>query len=99
MTSDEFIAHCRNEIMITYQAIKDGKPDDKQKYRTEGLIHAAKLLGLLSSKEQKDLIEDVHMQYFGESVAERRARKKSISDLKEQSPEAYFDIPAIVRKT
>ncbi|MEE1675026.1 hypothetical protein SNR37_000348 [Agarivorans aestuarii] len=48
-----------------------GKPDDKLKYRVEGLLHAAKLLGLLSTEQVSAIIESEHQAVFDESVSER----------------------------
>ena len=98
MKNDEFIDYCRAELLKAFENTKARNPDDKHKFRTEGLLQAAKLLGIMSSTEINDLFSSEHIKVFGESVEQRRARKLSLTELKENSPDVYFQIPAIERK-
>lgn len=97
MTEQEYVAYLRDSIHKNYVNTHIGKPDDKHKYRTEGLIHAARLLGLLTATEINHIIESEHHRVFDESVAERKARKASFEKLKEESIDDYFEVPAIER--
>ena len=97
MTHDEFLGYCREQLILSFRNTLSGKPDNVQKHRTEGLIQAAKLLGIASHSDISQIIEEEHLAVFGETVSERTARKKSLAELKEQSPDIYYDIPAIER--
>jgi hypothetical protein len=43
------------------------------------------------------MMEQEHIKIFGESIDTRKARKSQLADLKENSPDKYFDIPTIHR--
>ena len=62
------------------------------------MFQAARLLGVMTSAEIKETYEQVHQDVFGESIEARRARKSLLSKMKTESPDDYFDIPAIERK-
>lgn len=98
MTEQEYLAFLRDSIRKSYLNTQEGRPDDKHKYRTEGLIHAARLMVMLSATEITDMIEKEHQDVFGESVAARKARLASFEKLKEESIDDYFEVPAIQRK-
>ncbi|WP_414829961.1 hypothetical protein [Alteromonas sp. H39] len=97
MTATEYREYLEDAIRRNLENTHAGRPDDKHKYRTEGLIHAARLLGLLSTEVIRDMIENEHQRVFGESVAERKARTTSFEKLKETSIDEYWEIPAIDR--
>lgn len=98
MDKDAFIKHCQQQILEVYLRTKAGKPDDAFKHRTEGCIHAAQLLGFISQQQAKEMIESAHQQVFGETVQHRRERKEKLNAIKKQSPEKYYEIPAVERK-
>lgn len=98
MNREEYIEYCRQELVTSFKNTHSGKRDDKQKHRTEGLLQAARLLGVIDSDDVNQLIEDEHFNVFGETVQERKERKKSLAELKEVSPDDYFSIPAIERR-
>ncbi len=98
MTPDDYLVFCQNEVRKSFERTKAGKPDDKLKYRAEGLLHAARLLGLTSADQLNEMIETEHQAVFGESVAARQARKAALTELKATDPDAYFDILAVERK-
>ncbi|MFT6268894.1 MAG: hypothetical protein ACJAVV_001709 [Alphaproteobacteria bacterium] len=98
MTETQFIDYCRSELLKSLHNTKSSKPDDKQKYRTEGLLHAVRMLEFMSVEEVSEMIENEHQNVFGESVDKRQARKSKLAKVKDMSLDDYFDIPAIERK-
>ncbi|MBT1451886.1 hypothetical protein KJ365_13415 [Glaciecola sp. XM2] len=98
MDQSAYITYCHSELKKVFTAIQNGKPDISLKHRTEGLIRAGEVLALFNRKEAKELVERAHYEVFGESIAGRGARKKSLSELKALSPDEYFEIPAIERR-
>ena len=98
MTPYEYLTFCRAEVRKSFERTRAGQPDDKFKYRAEGLLHAARLLGLASTEQLSELLEAEHQVVFGENVAARQARKAALTELKETDPDAYFYIPAVERK-
>lgn len=98
MTREEFIDSCKTQLTEVYQNTKAGTPDNVKKYRTEGFIHAGQVIGLISRDDARQIIESTHLVVFGESVSQRKDRKASFEELKENSPDEYYEIPAIERK-
>jgi hypothetical protein len=98
MTKTQFLDYCRREITKSFENTQSKKPDDKQKYRTEGILHAARLMDIATADEINKMIETEHQKVFGESVEKRLARKSKLAKLKDISLDDYFDIPAIERK-
>ena len=47
-----------------------------QKYRLEGFLDAGILMGLVTYKELDEIIEAKHMSILGESITERKERKR-----------------------
>jgi len=99
MQAEEFKGYCRAQLTLGFQHILAGKYDEKHKYRTEGLLQAARMLGIMSTEEVTGMIEQTHFEVFGETVAARKARKDSLAQLKDSAPDEYYDIPAIYRKS
>lgn len=97
MTETQFIEYCRIELIKSLHNTKARKLDDKQKYRTEGLLHAARMMKLMTAEEVNKMIETEHQHVFGESVNQRQVRKSQLAKLKDMSSDDYFDIPAIER--
>ena len=98
MESQQFIAYCRAQIAESFRNSAAGKPDPTQKHRTEGLIHAARMLGVLDKTSIDAMIEEEHVAAFGESVQSRKLRKKEMEDLLASAPEKFYEIPAYERK-
>jgi hypothetical protein len=98
MTEIQFLDYCHSELVKSLSNTKSRKPDDKQKCRTEGLLHAARMLEIISVEEVSDMIDIEHQSVFGESLEQRQARKSKLAKLKDMSQDDYFDIPAIDRQ-
>jgi hypothetical protein len=93
-----FIEACTTQLVSLYTASKEGKNVDADKYRVQGFIHAGELLGVISKKQGRALIADLHFQVFGETIEDRAKRKSKLEALKESDPDAYIEIPAIERR-
>ena len=98
MNKSEFIEYSHLQLKQVFMSVKEGTPDDKLKHRTEGFMLAGEKLGVITRADASNLIEKAHFEIFGESSSQRAERKKSLSELKESSPDEYFDIPAIERR-
>ena len=95
---DVFIDACRTQLVSLYNASKEGKKVEAEKYRVQGFMHAGELMGLISKEEGRALIADLHIEVFGETINERAERKRKFDALKETDLDAYFAIPAIERR-
>lgn len=98
MDKNQLVDIWKQQLHDVFALVKAGQPDDKKKYRAEGFLHALRLSGVVSDREVNDIIEQTHQDVFGESVAERQARKATLNTLKENDPDAYFNIPAVERR-
>ena len=93
-----FIDACKTQLVSLYNASKQGKKVEAEKYRVQGFMHAGELMGLINKEEGKALIADLHIEVFGETIDERAQRKRKLDALKESDLDAYFAIPAIERR-
>jgi len=98
MDKQAYKKYCAEQLRAVFVAAKKGKTDDKLKHRSEGLLLAGELLGVIAKSEAFELIEQEHIAVFGETTAQRAERKNGLKALKAKSPDAYFDIPAIERR-
>ena len=94
----DFLRACHEQLVRVYSKAQAGTPDDRLKHRAEGFIHAGQVIGLITAEEALAIIESTHRDVFGETVQQRRARKASLAELKQHSPDVYYEIPAIERR-
>ncbi|WP_438865624.1 hypothetical protein [Neptunicella sp.] len=94
---DQFIQMCFEQLVEVFDLSQRRQPDDKKKYRTEGLIQAGRVLGVLSEVEAKSLMEKAHLQVFGQTIQQRKQRKTSLKSAIEMGDDEYINIPSILR--
>ncbi|GHG76904.1 hypothetical protein GCM10010919_32130 [Alishewanella longhuensis] len=87
------------DLFQASKAGKAGKDNHEQRLRTQGFIHAGELLQLCSRQQVQQLMEKVHIEVFGISIAERKpsaqARRQQALQLGDY---AYFEEPAFNRQ-
>jgi len=88
-------AQCRD----LFQVSKAGKDNSEQRFRAQGFIHAGELVQLCSRQQVQQLMEKVHLEVLGISIAERKpsaqARRQQALQLGDY---AYFEEPAFNRQ-
>jgi hypothetical protein len=99
MNKQKYLATCQADLLSLFELAKQHKKDNKQKYRIEGFIHAGRLLGIISEQEATDLMEEAHMEVFGESIGARKNRKATLLEAIENGNDVYIDIPAFERQS
>ena len=97
MTKQEYLDCCYQQLLKIFQLASQHKKDDKQKFRTEGFIHAGKVLGIISHKEAAAVMSQAHFDVFGQSIDAHRNQKTSLRAAIERGDDSYIDIPAYVR--
>ena len=60
----------------------------------QGFLSAGRVLGVVTEKEQKQVIAEVHLRVFGETIEERAKAKNS----RPARTEDYYDIPTWKRR-
>lgn len=95
---DLFLITLEAQFRDLFQASKAGKDNSEQRLRAQGFIHAGELLQLCSRQQVQQLMEKVHLEVFGISIAERKpsaqARRQQALQLGDY---AYFEEPAFNR--
>jgi len=95
---DLFLITLEAQFRDLFQASKAGKDNSDQRLRAQGFIHAGELLQLCSRQQVQQLMEKVHLEVFGISIAERKpsaqARRQQALQLGDY---AYFEEPAFNR--
>tara|TARA_R110000744_G_scaffold203063_1_gene321948 strand:- start:470 stop:772 length:303 start_codon:yes stop_codon:yes gene_type:complete len=97
MNKSEYLAICQTQLLKVFKLAKNHNKDDKQKFRTEGFIHAGKTLGIISHQDAVDVMEQAHFYVFGESIASRRNRKTSLKEAVAKGDDNFINIPAYER--
>jgi hypothetical protein len=97
MDKKKFIQSCYLQLVDIFQKAKLHQKDDKQKHRTEGFMQAGKFTGMISNEEAVSLMEKAHYEVFGETIASRKSRKKSLKEAIARGDDDYIAIPAYER--
>lgn len=98
LQQDLFLITLEAQFRDLFQASKAGKDNSEQRLRAQGFIHAGELLQLCTRQQVQQLMEKVHLEVFGISIADRkpsaRARRQQALQLGDY---AYFEEPAFNR--
>ncbi len=97
MNKEMYLSCCYEQLLKIFQLATLHKKDDKQKFRTEGFMHAGKALGVISHEDAVAVMEQAHFDVFGESIAIRRNRKTSLKAAIARGDDNYINIPACER--
>ncbi|MFT5299204.1 MAG: hypothetical protein ACI9YH_005256 [Colwellia sp.] len=97
MNKEEYLSSCYQQLLKVFELAKRHKKDDKQKFRTEGFIHAGKTLHVITNKDAVDIMEQAHFDVFGESIEDRRNRKASLKEAVARGDDDFINIPAYER--
>lgn len=93
-----FLITLKQQFTDIFNTSKAGKDTAELRFRAQGFVHAGELLELCSRGEIKQLMEDVHKDVFGITVAERKPKE---FDRRQQALKVgdydYFDEPAFNR--
>lgn len=92
----QFLTDVQEQLKSFYQDLKmKRKMDMQQKHRIEGFMFAGARLGLTENHELEALMEKVHSDVFGMSIAERRLM--SLKGEEQAVDWAYYDTPITQR--
>lgn len=93
-----FLVSLKQQFTDIFTTSKAGKDTAELRFRAQGFVHAGELLELCSRAEIKQLMEEVHKDVFGITVAERKPkeydRRQQALKLRDYD---YFDEPAFNR--
>lgn len=96
---DLFLITLEAQFRDLFQASTAGKDNSEQRLRAQVFIHAGELLQLCSRQQVQQLMEKVHIEVFGLSIAERtpsaQVRRQQALQLDDY---AYFEEPAFNRQ-
>jgi hypothetical protein len=98
MNKESFCQYCFKQLLLVFNNSLKGLKDEKLKYRTEGLLQAGQVLGLLSRTEASALMEKAHLQVFGQTIEARKNYKDSVKKALILDDSDFFNIPAIERR-
>ncbi|WP_339724777.1 hypothetical protein [uncultured Paraglaciecola sp.] len=98
MNFQEYSAYCYSQLVQVFNNTLKGQPDDKLKFRTEGLLQAGKLLGYLSREDATELMNMAHIEVFGQTIEDRKNHKENIKKALTDDGSDFFTIPAYERR-
>lgn len=77
MDKEQFLQEITRQLRIIFTAIREGhKPPQVMKHRCEGFMRAGVFLGIVKYTELSALMEDLHLEVIGMTIADRKARKR-----------------------
>ncbi len=97
MNKTEYLHCCYEQLVKVFELASQYKKDNKQKYRTEGFMHAGKVLGVISHEDAVAVMEQAHFDVFGETIDDRRSRKASLKEAIARGDNDFINIPAYER--
>jgi len=97
MNKQAYLQSCYQQLVAVFELASQHKKDDKQKFRTEGFMHAGKALGVISHADAVAVMEQAHFDVFAETISERRSRKASLKDAIARGDDDFINIPAYER--
>lgn len=98
MNNEEYSAYCYDQLLQLFTKTKKRQKDDTLRYRTEGLLQAGKLLGIFSKEDAVELMNDAHIDVFGQTVEARRNYKENVKKALVDENNDFFNIPAVERR-
>ncbi len=97
MNKQAYLQSCYQQLVQVFELATQHKKDDKQKFRTEGFMHAGKALGVISHDDAVAVMEQAHFDVFGETIGDRRSRKASLKEAIARGDNDFINIPAYER--
>jgi hypothetical protein len=97
MQKDQFLDEVRHHLHLIFLGIAEQhRPEPLEKARLEGFMRAGVFLGVTSNTELQALMEEIHFEVFGETIAERALQRKGHPG-PDQIDYGQYDSPAIER--
>jgi len=77
MEKERYLTEVTRQLRLIFGAIRDGhKPPEIIKHRCEGVMRAGVFLGIVSNAELAQLMEAIHLEVTGVTIAERKASSR-----------------------
>ena len=98
MNKGEFLNEVEKRPSKMFTASKEGyKSAPVERHRLEGFMQAGVFIGLVSNAALSELMESVHLNVYGQTIAERR-EACSTNWHNEAIDYSQYDQPAYMRK-
>lgn len=97
MNKAEFLKLVETQLSEVFKQVQIGNRPDKQKYRTEGFMHAGRVLDIVDDAELTELMEKVHSGIFGMTIKEREQKKLELAQQLEDDDYEMLDVPTFIR--
>jgi hypothetical protein len=98
MNNEEYTAYCYSQLLQVFTNTHKGQKNDKLQFRTEGLLQAGKLLGLLGRADAAALMDKAHLAVFGQTIEGRKNYKENVKKALVDDNNDFFNIPAYERR-
>ncbi len=73
VNKETYLKEVTHRLHIRFSQIKEGATlPEKDRFRLEGFMQAGTFMGLTTNAELNRLLEQTHLEVFGETVEERR---------------------------
>ncbi|WP_049779549.1 hypothetical protein [Ferrimonas balearica] len=89
---NEYLESCHQQLRELFSTDSGKRSDPAALHRVQGFIHAGKVLGVLTREQSQTMMEQVHLEVRGETLAERAQRKARLEAARRGEYEC-FDTP------
>ena len=97
MDKRQYLAEVSRQLMTLFTVVKHGqKMPLPEKHRCEGFMRAGVFCSLANTAELKALMEAIHMQVLGESIADRK-KHSEMQWREEEMDYSQYESPTIER--
>ncbi len=98
MNKQNFFDFCFRQLVELFKESQQNLQNDPKKHHIEGLLHAGVLMNAFTSGQARLMMEQAHVEVFGETIEERQQNKTALKQAIADGNDDFIDIPAFIRK-
>lgn len=98
MNRQAFSDFCFQELLDLFKASQQNQRNERKKHHIEGLLHAGVLMDVFTKGQAQLMMEQAHVEVFGETIEERQQNKTALKQAIAEGNDDYINIPAFIRQ-
>ncbi len=98
MNKQAFTDFCYRQLIRLFGESRRNLRNERKKHHIEGLLHAGVLMDVFTRGQARLMMEQAHVEVFGETIEERQHNKTALKQAIVEGNDDYIDIPAFIRQ-
>ena len=98
MNRQAFSDFCFRQLVELFTESQQNLHNDRKKHHIEGLLHAGVLMNVFTNGQAQLMMEQAHVEVFGETIEERQQNKTALKQAIADGNDDFIDIPAFIRQ-